>query len=104
MKQKPNINNSIKETKSILNNEKQQQPIKQPIIKQEYQKPKTQTEWTNFHKMNEEGIKQAYQKPEGYHIEGNKLYIAGTRGLTDVLDWYKIPLGTFNSSHIYIKI
>ena len=74
MKQKPNINNIIKETKSILNNEKQQ-PIKQPILKQEYQRPKTQTEWSNFHKMNENGIKQAYQKPEGYHIENNKLYI-----------------------------
>ena len=99
-----NSNKIIEQTRSILNNEKQQQPIKQPIIKQEYQRPKTQTEWTNFHKMNEDGIKQAYQKPEGYHIDGNKLYIAGTRGLTDVMDWYKIPLGTFSSSHIYIKI
>ena len=54
--------------------------------------------------MNEDGIKKAYNKPEGYHIDGNKLYIAGTRGLTDVLDWYKIPLGTFNSSHIYKNI
>ena len=100
---KHNPNTIIEQTRSILNNEKQQ-PIKQPIIKQSYQRPKTQTEWSNFHKMNEDGIKQAYNKPEGYHIEGNKLYIAGTRGLSDVLDWYKIPLGTFNSSHIYIYI
>ena len=94
-----NSNKIIEQTRSILNNEKQQ-----PIIKQSYQRPKTQTEWSNFHKMNEEGLKQAYQKPEGYHIDGNKLYIAGTRGLTDVMDWYKIPLGTFSSSHIYKNI
>ena len=94
-----NSNKVIEQTRSILNNEKQQ-----PIIKQSYQRPKTQTEWSNFHKMNEDGIKQAYNKPEGYHIDGNKLYIAGTRGLTDVMDWYKIPLGTFSSSHIYKNI
>ena len=94
-----NSNKIIEQTRSILNNEKQQ-----PIIKQSYQRPKTQTEWSNFHKMNEDGIKQAYNKPEGYHIDGNKLYIAGTRGLTDVMDWYKIPLGTFSSSHIYKNI
>ena len=96
LKQKPNISNIIRQTKSILNNENIQQPT--------FQRPKTETEWMSFHKTNEEGLKQAYQKPEGYHIEDNKLYIAGTRGLTDVLDWYKIPLGTFNSSHIYKNI
>ena len=50
-------NKIIEETKNMLNNK---QPIKtklQPIIKQQYQKPKTQTEWSNFHKMNENGIK-----------------------------------------------
>ena len=87
LKQNPNINKIIEETKNILNNEKP--------IKQEYKKPKTQNEWTNFHKMNENGIKQAYAKPEGYHIENNKLYIAGTRDFKDVMDWYKIPMGTF---------
>ena len=102
LKQNPNINKIIEQTKSMLTNEKQSIIKQQPIIKQQYQRPKTQTEWTNFHKMNENGIKLAYQKPEGYHIDGNKLYIAGTRGLTDVMDWYKIPLGTFSSSHIYI--
>ena len=97
LKQRPNQNKIIQETKNILNNE--QQPIKQ-----QFQRPKTQTEWTNFHKMNEDGIKQAYQKPEGYHIDGNKLYIAGTRNINDVMDWYKIPMGTFSSSHIYKNI
>ena len=84
LQQKPSINNIIRQTKSILNNE--------PIKQSEFQRPKTSTDWINFHKTNEDGLKQAYQKPEGYHIDGNKLYIAGTRGLTDVLDWYKIPL------------
>ena len=39
------------------------QEVKQ-LTKQEYQKPKTQNEWTNFDKMNENGIKQAHAKPE----------------------------------------
>ena len=86
-KQRPNQSKIIQETRNILNN------VKQPT-----------TDWINFHKTNEEGLKKAYAKPEGYHIDGNKLYIAGTRGLTDVMDWYKIPLGTFNSSHIYKNI
>ena len=36
-------------------------------------------------------MKIAYSKPEGYHIYGNKLFIAGTRDLRDVMDWLKIP-------------
>ena len=97
-KQRPNQNKIIQETRNILGNEKQQP------IKQEFQRPKTQTEWATFHKMNEDGIRQAYQKPEGYHIDRNKLYIAGTRNINDVMDWYKIPMGTFSSSHIYKNI
>ena len=58
LKQKPNINKIIEETKNILNNEKQQP------IKQEFQKPKSQEQWSIFHKMNEEGIKKAYEKPK----------------------------------------
>ena len=64
-------------------------------MKQEFQRPKTQTEWASFHKMNEDGIKQAYEKPEGYHINGNKLYIAGTRDSEDVIDLPQILMGTF---------
>ena len=52
LKQNPNINKIIEETKNILNN-------KQPI-KQEFEKPKSQEQWSIFHKMNEEGIKKAY--------------------------------------------
>ena len=54
--------------------------------------------------MNEDGIKKAYEKPEGYHIDNNKLYIAGTRDFNDVMDWPKIPLGTFKDSKIYKNI
>ena len=54
--------------------------------------------------MNEEGIKKAYEKPEGYHIDNNKLYIAGTRDFKDVMDWYKIPMVTFKDSKIYKNI
>ena len=54
--------------------------------------------------MNEEGIKKACEKPEGYHIENNKLYIAGTRDFNDVMDWYKIPMETFKDSKIYKNI
>ena len=49
-------------------------------------------------------MKKAYEKPEGYHIDGNKVYIVGTRSFSDVMDWYKIPLGTFKDSKIYKNI
>ena len=49
-------------------------------------------------------MKIAYNKAEGYHIEGNKLFIAGTRDLRDVMDWPKIPFGTFKDSKIYKNI
>ena len=29
------------------------------------------------------------------------MYIAGTRNFNDVMDWAKIPLGTFDKSAIY---
>ena len=51
--------------------------------------------------MNEDGLKLAYATPEGYHIDGNKLYIAGTRDAHDVYDWSKIVAGSFRNSKIY---
>ena len=65
-KQRPNINKIIEKTKTTLNDKP----------KTEFQKPKTLKEWQIFHKT-KDGMKKAYEKPEGYHIEGNKLYIAG---------------------------
>lgn len=93
LRQPRNINNIVEKTKDILGTPKVQ-----------FQKPKTQEEWRNFHKINEEGIKKAYGKPEGYHIDGNKLFIAGTRDFNDVLDWRRIPLGTFKDSKIYKNV
>ena len=89
-----NINKVIEETKTTLNNK--------PTTL--FNKPKTILEWQTFHKTNEDGMKIAYSKPEGYHIEGNKLFIAGTRDLRDVYDWAKIPFVTFKDSKIYKNI
>ena len=95
-KQRPNINKIIEKTKTTLNNNNKP--------KTQFQKPTTVNEWRDFHKINEEGMKKAYEKPEGYHIDGNKLFIAGTRGFSDVMDWYRIPFGTFKDSKIYKNI
>ena len=70
-------------------------------IKHKFIKPKTDEEWKQFHKMNEEGMKKAYESKEGYYKDNNKLFIAGTRDMGDVLDWGKIVLGTFKDSKIY---
>lgn len=64
-------------------------------------KPTTQEGWQEFHKQNEAGMSKAYASPDGLWKEGGRLYIAGTRGVSDVLDWPKIALGTFKNSEIY---
>jgi hypothetical protein len=69
-----------------------------------FRKPATDEEWRSFHKMNEEGMKKAYQSKEGYFKDSNKLYVAGTRDMKDVFDWAKIPLGIFRKSKIYKNI
>ena len=89
-----NKNKIIEQNNTTLNNKP----------KTQFNKPKTLQEWQIFHKTNEEGIKKAYDKPEGYHIDGNKLFIAGTRDFRDVMDWPKIPSGTFKDSKIYKNI
>ncbi len=72
-----------------------------------FQKPASEEEWRSFHKMNkmnEEGMKNAYESKEGYFKDSNKLYVAGTRDIQDVFDWAKIPLGIFRKSKIYKNI
>ena len=64
-------------------------------------RPSTEEGWKSFHTTNEEGMRKSYEAPEGYYKEGNKLFIAGTRDIQDVMDWPKIPLGTFKDSKIY---
>jgi hypothetical protein len=98
---------------NMLNNRNVKQKIKdvikdaglkitesKPIINN-FVRPKTDAEFSAFHKINEDGINMAYSKPEGYHIQDNKLFIAGTRDMGDVLDWTKLPMNTFNKSKIY---
>ena len=72
-------------------------------MKQEFIKPQTEDEWQKFHKINEDGMKKTYESKEGYYKDGNKLYIAGTRGMQDVLDRAKIQLGIFQKIK-FIKI
>jgi len=78
--------------------------VVKPKISNIFKRPTTQDEWHNFHKVNETGIKKAYENPEGYYIDGNKLFIAGTRDMQDVLDWRKIPMGSFSDSKIYKNV
>ena len=73
-------------------------------VKAGFIKPKTDEEWKTFHKTNEEGIKKAYASKEGYFKDGNKLFIAGTRHMQDVMDWIKIPTFNFKESKIYKNI
>jgi len=65
-------------------------PEVKPVVKPAFKRPSTDEEFKAFHKMNEDGIKKAYAAPEGYFKDGNKLFIAGTRDMTDVMDWRKI--------------
>ena len=51
-----------------------------------------------------EGMKKAYESPNSYYKDGNKLYIAGTKDMTDVMDWGKIVTGNFKDSKIYKNI
>ena len=75
-----------------------------PTINTTFNRPQTEQEWSDFHKNNEINMVKAYASPEGYYKDNNKLYIAGTRDIQDVLDWVKIPLGTFKNSKIYKNI
>ena len=64
-------------------------------------KPTTPEGWKAFHQANEAGMQKAYSSPDGLYKDGGKLFIAGTRGAGDVMDWPKIALGTFKGSKIY---
>ena len=75
--------------------------LKQPPEDDGFRRPRTDEEYRDFHKMNEDGLKKAYATPEGYYKDGNKLYIAGTRDSHDVYDWSKIVAGSFRNSEIY---
>ena len=77
--------------------------IDKSTIKPIFIKPKTDEEWREFHKRNEEGMKKAYESKIGNYLdkETRTQYIAGTRDSQDVFDWWRIPAGMFNNSKIY---
>ena len=66
-----------------------------------FKRPNTPEEYKAFHKTNEGGIKKAYEASDGYFKDGNKLYLAGTRDITDVIDWGKLVAGNYKNSKIY---
>ena len=49
---------------------------------------------SNFHNTNKLGLGKAYASDSSTHIDGDTLFIAGTKTYQDVFsDWIKIPLG-----------
>ena len=57
----------------------------------------------NFHHNNKLGLDKAYAAASGTHIEGNTMYIAGTRNLRDIYDDItKLPFwGSTKHAHRY---
>ena len=48
------------------------------------------------------GLNKAYASNESTHVDGENLYIAGTKNMRDVFsDWIKIPLGLTRYSQRY---
>ena len=49
----------------------------------------------------ETGLDKAYSSPDGLYRDGDHLYVAGTRTLSHVGEWWKIPFHKVRSSEIY---
>ena len=49
----------------------------------------------------EDNLQRAYESPDGLYRDGDHLYVAGTRNLGHVLEWYKIPFHRLRNSEIY---
>jgi len=57
---------------------------------------------SNFHNINKLGLSKAYASNNSTHIDGDTLFIAGTKTAKDVFsDWIKIPLGLTRYSTRY---
>ena len=57
---------------------------------------------SNFHNINKLGLGKAYASNESTHVDGENMYIAGTKTMRDVFsDWVKIPLGLTRYSQRY---
>ena len=56
----------------------------------------------NFHNTNKLGLSKAYASDSSTHIDGDTLFIAGTKTTRDIFsDWIKIPLGLTRYSKRY---
>ena len=49
----------------------------------------------------EAGLERAYSSPDGLYRDGDHLYVAGTRTLSHVGEWWKIPFHRVRNSEIY---
>ena len=60
----------------------------------------------NFHKINEIGLKKAYQSDKKLHVDGDTLFIAGTSNKRDVWDENtKVPCnGSVTKSQRYTYV
>ena len=57
---------------------------------------------SNYHNINKLGLGKAYASNESTHVDGENMYIAGTKTMRDVFsDWVKIPLGLTRYSQRY---
>ena len=57
---------------------------------------------SNFHNINKLGLGKTYASNSSTHIDGENMYIAGTKTARDVFsDWIKIPLGLTRYSKRY---
>ena len=52
----------------------------------------------------QDGLSKAYDNENGLYQDGNRLYVAGTRGLKDVSQWWMIPTYKTRNLHIYKRM
>ena len=56
----------------------------------------------NFHNINKIGLTKAYAADNATHVEGDTMYIAGTRNMRDWYDNFtKLPFGLTKHAHRY---
>jgi len=65
-------------------------------------KPKPKMGSDEFHKVNENGLRQAYNAPNYIYKDNDTLYMAGTKTTRDYWDDAKIPFGLTRYSKIYM--
>lgn len=48
-----------------------------------------------------DGLAKAYDTEQHTYVQGDTLYVAGTKNLTDVLDWPLLPQHKVKQTHVY---